>query len=102
MFFIDFQTLSIGHPSKDFWYFLYCSTDSKWRKEHLEECFETYFNTFQTYLKQTRIEITYEDFKIEFLGMVSNEIIAIETIFSDNHFLVKISPVNLIFSTKKF
>ena len=73
MFFIDFQTLSIGHPSKDFWYFLYCSTDSKWRKEHLEECFETYFNTFQTYLKQARIEVTYEEFKIEFLGMVSNK-----------------------------
>ena len=65
LLFIDFQTLSVGHPAKDFWYYIYCTTDSNWRKSHLEECLDTYFSTFQNYLKQAKIDVTYEDFKTE-------------------------------------
>ena len=31
----------------------------------MEECLDTYFSTFQSYLKQAKVEVTYEDFKAE-------------------------------------
>ena len=64
--FVDFQTLQTSHPARDFWYFIYTSTDSEWRKKHLEECFETYFETFSQYFSQANISMTFGDFKKEF------------------------------------
>ena len=31
----------------------------------MEECLDTYFSIFQNYLKQAKIDVTYEDFKTE-------------------------------------
>ena len=60
---IDLQNIGIGHPGKDFWYYLYATTDSAWRKDHLEECFQVYFEVFNVYLKQAKIDIDFEEFK---------------------------------------
>ena len=57
------QNIAIGHPGKDFWYYLYVTTDSSWRKDHLEECFKVYFEVFNVYLKQAEIDIDFEEFK---------------------------------------
>lgn len=64
--FVDFQLMQTSHPARDFWYFLYASTDSEWRKNHLETCFETYYETFSKYFTQANISMTYGDFKKEF------------------------------------
>ena len=63
---MDFQMVQTSHPARDFWYFLYSSTDSEWRKNHLETCFETYYETFSKYFTQANISMTYGDFKKEF------------------------------------
>ena len=63
---MDFQLMQTSHPARDFWYFLYCSTDSEWRKNHLETCFETYYETFSRYFTSANISMTFGDFKKEF------------------------------------
>ena len=74
MKFIDFGTIGIGHPAQDFWYFIYTSTDSNWRKQHLETCYEMYFNSLTTYLKKAEIDITFDAFKHEFNNRRLNSI----------------------------
>ena len=86
--FVDFGQFQTSHPARDFWYFLYSSTDSEWRKNHLETCFETYYKTFSKYLSKSNIVMTYDDFKKEFdskrgLG-VSYGFLAIPGVLNDN------------------
>ena len=86
--FVDFGQFQTSHPARDFWYFLYSSTDSEWRKNHLETCFETYYKTFSKYLSKSNIVMTYDDFKKEFdskrgLG-VSYGFLTIPSVLNDN------------------
>ena len=86
--FVDFGQFQTSHPARDFWYFLYISTDSEWRKSHLETCLETYFKTFCKYFNQVNIVMTYDDFKKEFnskrgLG-VSSAFLLIPAFLNDN------------------
>ena len=86
--FVDFGQFQTSHPARDFWYFLYASTDSEWRKNHLETCFETYYKTFSKYLSRSNIVMTYDNFKKEFdskrgLG-VSYGFLAIPGVLNDN------------------
>ena len=86
--FVDFGQFQTSHPARDFWYFLYISTDSEWRKSHLETCLETYFKTFSKYFNQANIVMTYDDFKKEFnskrgLG-VSSAFLLIPAFLNDN------------------
>ena len=63
--FIDFQQMHPGHPSRDFWYYLYSCTDVEWRKLHLEEVMRTYFTHLLTYLKKAQMEVNFEAFRKE-------------------------------------
>lgn len=63
---IDFQLMTTGHPSRDFWYYLYTTTDALWRKNHLEEAFKVYYETFNPYLVKVGIQMTFEEMKAEF------------------------------------
>merc|ERR550517_425380 len=63
---IDFQGISSCHMSHDFWYFLYTSTDSQWRKDNLENCFSTYYETLKQYMGSTFPDMTLTGLKEEF------------------------------------
>ena len=64
--FLDYQAFNYAHPGKDFWYYIYNQTDVEWRKNHLETCFQTYFETFEKYLPDTNVAaMTYEEFKLD-------------------------------------
>ncbi len=62
---VDFQMLSIGHPARDIWYFFYICSDSTWRKEHLGQALESYFNTFRIYLDLGGLKMSFEEFNKE-------------------------------------
>merc|ERR1712062_257846 len=52
-----------GHPARDFWYFLYVSTDRKWREQHLEDCLRLYYDTLIPFLS---VPFSFEEMKSEF------------------------------------
>ena len=56
---IDFQGMEGRHMAYDFWYFLYTSTDSKWRADNLDDCFDAYFNILKGYLKDRLYFVLY-------------------------------------------
>ena len=86
--FVDFGQFQTSHPARDFWFFLYLSTDSEWRKNHLETCFETYYKTFSRYFSKANIVMTYDGFKKEFNSKrgvgVSFAFIGIPWVLNDN------------------
>ena len=64
--FLDYQVFNYSHPGRDFWYYLYNQTDVEWRKNHLEECYKTYFETMEKYLPNTDWpQMTFEEFKAD-------------------------------------
>ena len=63
--FLDFQNLMGGHPSRDFWYFLYISTDRQWRTDHLTECMELYHQTLMERIGQ-HVSVTFDELRQEF------------------------------------
>jgi len=64
--FIDFQMMARSHPARDICYFLYVNTDRAFREQHLDEVLREYFESFSHHLKESKKEISYEDFRREF------------------------------------
>ena len=65
---IDFQGMDGRHMALDFWYFLYTSTDSQWRKANLAKCYDAYFSILKGYLAPHWPDFTLEKLKTEFEG----------------------------------
>ena len=64
--FVDYQQMNYAHPGQDFWYNIYNQTDVQWRKNYLEDCFKTYFVSFEKYLPDSNWpQMTYEEFKAD-------------------------------------
>lgn len=59
---LDFQMMKWQHPALDIWYYLCSCTDSAWRKQHLDECLDTYFQVFSGYTRQLGWDLTKQDF----------------------------------------
>ncbi|KAL0871635.1 hypothetical protein ABMA27_004161 [Loxostege sticticalis] len=53
---VDYQLMYYGYPATDFLYFIFAGTDQEFRKNHLEDLKELYYNTFDTYLSKFGIE----------------------------------------------
>ena len=65
--FLDFQIMQILHPARDIWYFLAGATDGDFRREHLHDLLQDYFQVFQVYLVESGISLTFEEFEKEVL-----------------------------------
>jgi len=62
---VDFQIARIGHPICDILYFLYSSTVSEVREQHIESWLSFYFTSLTTALKKLDAEVpdyTFDDF----------------------------------------
>jgi len=55
---IDFQGLTFGHPALDIWSIIYSVTDSEYRKEHMEDDLQAYYNILSGYLETQDREYT--------------------------------------------
>lgn len=55
---LDFQMSRIGHPASDVLYFLFTSTTSKMRKNHLRQWLRHYYETFMRDLTKLNSKIT--------------------------------------------
>jgi len=47
---LDYQGLTLGHPSMDIWTMLYSATDAEYRAAHLEDDLQAYYSVFSTYM----------------------------------------------------
>ena len=47
---LDYQGLTLGHPSIDIWTIIYSATDAEYRAAHLEEDLQAYYSVFSTYM----------------------------------------------------
>ena len=65
MAFVDFQGLQPTHLARDIWYYLYASTDSKWRKDNLEIVLFTYYQSIHLYLEKAGINVSFNELKAE-------------------------------------
>ncbi|XP_040567109.1 uncharacterized protein [Lepeophtheirus salmonis] len=61
---IDYQIMQIAHPARDFWYFIYSSTDRQWRELYLEQCKRTYYDIYCSYADTNQC-LTYEQLSKE-------------------------------------
>ena len=57
--------LQPGHAVRDIMYFLYCCTDSEWRKKHFDQCLEIYFAVLSGHMAKAGVDMTFEEFKKE-------------------------------------
>jgi len=47
---LDYQGLTLGHPSMDIWTIIYSATDAEYRATHLENDLQAYYAVFSTYM----------------------------------------------------
>lgn len=59
---IDWQIARLGHPSHDLGYFLFSSTSSNFRKQHLDELFTEYFTALSIALGKLGIDLSKEGY----------------------------------------
>ncbi|KAI9562119.1 hypothetical protein GHT06_013084 [Daphnia sinensis] len=62
MVLIDWQIARFGHPSHDLGYFLFSSTSSNFRKQHLDELFKEYFAALSIALGKLGIDLSEEGY----------------------------------------
>ncbi len=62
---LDLACFSLNHPAVDLWWFLYMSTDRKFRSKHLDQLLSEYFGVFSSYLGSGQDGLKFEDFKRE-------------------------------------
>ncbi len=63
------------HPARDILHPIIMSTDSAWRKKHLDECLSTYYSIFSTYLKTSGVEMSFDELKQEVLARWGMEVL---------------------------
>ena len=60
--FLNFEAMQLSHPASDFWSFIYSTTNAKWRKQHLDICFQTYHEEISKYHKYSTLLEFIEEF----------------------------------------
>ncbi len=63
------------HPARDILHPIIMSTDSTWRKKHLEDCLSTYYSVFSKYLKTSGIEMSFDELKQEVFARWGMEVL---------------------------
>lgn len=61
---LDYQTINPGHPATDIWMLVYGSTDSDFRKNHFQECLESYFSVLSDYMSPL-VDVSFQEFQTE-------------------------------------
>ena len=89
--FIDFQGLCPSHPGQDFWWYIYNQTDCEWRKDNLDDCLKTYFETIEKYFQKANFQMTFDEFRTEMMskrgfGFAMSFFVLPGMIDSNNHF----------------
>jgi len=59
---LDYQGLTLGHPSMDIWTIIYSATDAEYRATHLENDLQAYYDVFSTYMDTP---VDYAEFRQE-------------------------------------
>ena len=59
---LDYQGLTLGHPSMDIWTIIYSATDAEYRATHLENDLQAYYAVFSTYMDTP---VDYAEFRQE-------------------------------------
>ncbi|CAH2090735.1 unnamed protein product [Euphydryas editha] len=54
---IDYQVIDYGSPIRDFLFFVFSGSDQKFRRQHLNNLKELYFETFSKFLKYFDMEV---------------------------------------------
>jgi aminoglycoside phosphotransferase (APT) family kinase protein len=65
MLLIDWQIARCGHPSHDLGYFLFSSTSSSFRRQHLDELLNEYYETLSNALMKLDIDLSKEGYSQE-------------------------------------
>ncbi len=65
MLLIDWQIARCGHPSSDLGYFLFSSTSSAFRRQHLDSLFQEYYTILDTALAKIGINLDKEGYSQE-------------------------------------
>ena len=60
--FLNFEAMQLSHPASDFWSFIYSTTNAKWRKQHLNTCFQIYHEEVSKYHKYSTLLEFIEEF----------------------------------------
>ena len=88
---IDFQSIAPSHLSQDFWHLIYTCTDRHFRQNHLDTCFETYFETLKKYVGPKIPDMTLSGLKEEFQSMRLYEAL----VRAPGFFAVMLNPVQM-------
>lgn len=72
---VDYQNLHLGSPSTDLYYLIYTASDKNFRKEHLQDLLDHYYNTLSRWLKIMNLdpekEFSRKDFDKDYKNMSS-------------------------------
>jgi hypothetical protein len=95
---VDFQLIHCGSPASDFIYFIFGATDQTFRKAHLDNLKNLYYDTFEEFLKYFGIEakIVYSkkefeyDFQKHLVYGLSCSLLLLPILFSNDDQLITV------------
>lgn len=81
---VDFQGLRLGSPSVDILYFIYCGTDAEFRRLHLKNLLNRYYETFSRFLRLLNLnpeeEFSRQDFDEDYKRVLGHGLITATTV----------------------